>query len=270
MIEFKGILKKLATVAAGLTAMTLASIAATSVAEAGSPAKCGRYAATAVAQQAQNIRNGCGFAGFEWHSNQNAHFTWCLAVGGNARRSGTRMRRRALASCARNQGAGNNGGWQGNGGQAQPAGGSRAACDAYAKQAVRANRTSEALVCGNRGSRWQNNYNRHYRWCRGATRAQRNAETRARNAAVQRCSRREDRQREREAAADNRREAACAGYASTAVSQNRLARRLNCRLRGPRWQNNYARHKNWCKRVSRAASRAETRARQRQLIACGA
>jgi hypothetical protein len=40
---------------------------------------CAKYAATAVAQQNENLSRKCNFAGGAWNQDWNAHFKWCMA-----------------------------------------------------------------------------------------------------------------------------------------------------------------------------------------------
>jgi hypothetical protein len=61
---------------------------------------------------------------------------------------------------------------------------------------------------------------------------------------------------------------ACRNYAQTAVDQNAENGRLNCGFSGPRWQDNFNRHRNWCRTVGRGARQAETDARNQQLAQC--
>lgn len=57
----------------------LLSHAAFSAAES-ETAYCKHYAATAVAQQKQNIDNNCGFTGKRWSNDYNGQYQWCLTV----------------------------------------------------------------------------------------------------------------------------------------------------------------------------------------------
>ena len=60
---------------------------------------CSSYGDTAAAQHAQNKANNCGFSGLRWHSDRNAHETFCNLVGtGNAAKE-TRKRQRDLDKC---------------------------------------------------------------------------------------------------------------------------------------------------------------------------
>lgn len=42
--------------------------------------RCDLYARTAVAQNEERIRRGCGFSGDRWQSNHAAHYGWCLGA----------------------------------------------------------------------------------------------------------------------------------------------------------------------------------------------
>lgn len=63
-------------IAASVSVFTIASFALSAKA---APANfCNVYAAGAVAQQAENVRRGCGFGGPRWHSWFAGHKAWCL------------------------------------------------------------------------------------------------------------------------------------------------------------------------------------------------
>jgi hypothetical protein len=136
------------------------------------------------------------------------------------------------------------------------------ACRNYAQTAVDQNAENLGLNCGFTGPRWQNDFVRHRNWCRTVGPAARDRETNARNRQLEQCR---VAQAPRPPAGGGGR---CARYAQEAVDQNAENRRLNCGLRGPRWQNDFVRHRNWCRTVNRAASRNETDARNRQLQQC--
>lgn len=237
-------------------------------AQAGSHANCVNYGRIAVQQQRRNLANRCGYAGLEWHLNEGAHYTWCRVASGGARRAGIANRRAALNRCiGRNPG--------GNAGRFPPFGNAQLnrACRNYAQKAVNQNRANRLSRCGYVGRRWSASFNRHFQWCRTASRNSRNFETRTRARMLNRC---------RIGAAPrplplppagnagNAREAACSAYASNALAQFSRAKRLRCGFRGKRWHANYAQHKNWCKRVSVNARRSEQRARSRGLSQCAA
>ena len=60
----------------------------------------------------------------------------------------------------------------------------------------------------------------------------------------------------------------CNIYALVAIGQNNANVSSNCGLHGPRWQNDYSAHYNWCRNVPKHAARGETDARMQQLRAC--
>ena len=64
---------------------------------------------------------------------------------------------------------------------------SDAYCRAYARDAVRKNRTNLRRRCNFRGTRWQSNYANHYNWCRRTLRSRAIGEARARNAQLRNC-----------------------------------------------------------------------------------
>jgi len=61
---------------------------------------CLGYAATAVAQQSQNLDRGCGFTGPSWNANPDDHFNWCMH-GENLKHTQAekQTRRQALDRC---------------------------------------------------------------------------------------------------------------------------------------------------------------------------
>jgi hypothetical protein len=68
-------------------------------------AACRRYAGTAVEQNDENLRRGCGYSGERWHSDHAYHYQWCLE-GGNLRLAEreTAARAQALEACGRAEG----------------------------------------------------------------------------------------------------------------------------------------------------------------------
>ena len=62
----RGVIALATILTAGLLTVTGAS--------AGDAVSCGLYAGSAVAQQQENVANGCGFSGPRWHNNHGAHF----------------------------------------------------------------------------------------------------------------------------------------------------------------------------------------------------
>jgi len=63
-------------------------------------ANCQWYGATALKQQQENEKFGCGFKGSEWHSNLSAHMAWCASVPPDVWKRSAQARDRALSACA--------------------------------------------------------------------------------------------------------------------------------------------------------------------------
>ena len=123
--------------------------------DAAKKAACQAYGRTAVAQQAENLRRGCGFTGGRWQSNFDIHYNWCMA-GENYRTFAPReqnARKAQLAQCASD----------GQPGAADAA--KKAACQAYARTAVAQHAENLRRRCGFTGARWQSNTQNHYNWC---------------------------------------------------------------------------------------------------------
>lgn len=135
-------------------------------------------------------------------------------------------------------------------------------CRAYAENAIGQHAENLRLNCGFTGPRWNNNFGRHRNWCTTVGDAARARENNARGRQLEQC--RVARAPQRPAGGAGR----CARYAQDAVDQNAENLRLNCGLRGPRWQSDFARHRNWCRTVNRAATRSETDVRNQQLEQC--
>lgn len=66
----------------------------------GENGRCAAYALTAVAQQTENQRAGCGLRGPEWKADPMYHYAWCARAPQAQAASGTQMRRAALAKCS--------------------------------------------------------------------------------------------------------------------------------------------------------------------------
>lgn len=60
---------------------------------------CQAYARTAIAQNAENIRRGCGNQTYEWHSNHYNHLNWCRHVSVAEAESHIAARSAALRRC---------------------------------------------------------------------------------------------------------------------------------------------------------------------------
>lgn len=135
-------------------------------------------------------------------------------------------------------------------------------CNAYARNAVASNTENLNLNCGFAGPRWNSDYQRHRNWCRTVGDDARRREINLRARRLEQC--RLARAPQQPRAGGGR----CARYAEEAVDQQAENLRLNCGLQGPRWQSNFARHRNWCRNVSRAATDDETEIRSQQIEQC--
>jgi hypothetical protein len=63
---------------------------------------CAVYASTAVSQQRENIRRGCGYTGSEWNTDYGLHQSWCsILASPEQRASGVALRARLLRQCKR-------------------------------------------------------------------------------------------------------------------------------------------------------------------------
>jgi hypothetical protein len=62
---------------------------------------CVVYAHVAIAQQAANKQNGCGFADGRWSGDYAYHFNWCLQAQPGPVQAGTAERALMLEDCAR-------------------------------------------------------------------------------------------------------------------------------------------------------------------------
>ncbi len=61
---------------------------------------CKTYARTAVGQNEQNAKQGCGLCGRRWQSSVDNHYQWCLTQPQNAADAETRKRKDILEKCA--------------------------------------------------------------------------------------------------------------------------------------------------------------------------
>ncbi|MCF8039166.1 MAG: hypothetical protein K9K79_07605 [Desulfohalobiaceae bacterium] len=58
--------------------------------------QCRGYARTAIRQNQENLKRGCGFTGPRWTSDFTGHYQWCLKVPEEFAESETRARKEAL------------------------------------------------------------------------------------------------------------------------------------------------------------------------------
>ena len=80
-------------------AIMVAALFAGPPAQAGDPAVCAVYAASAVSQQKKNKNMGCGYAGPAWSKNYGGHYAWCLGAGNPMIQAETNKRAALLANC---------------------------------------------------------------------------------------------------------------------------------------------------------------------------
>jgi hypothetical protein len=136
---------------------------------------CQGYAEKAVAQNKTNQRLRCGFGpNARWQSNQSNHYRWCLSAPRRSVAAEDEARSERLRSCQRQAG-----------GTRPP---SQQFCESYAKRAVAQNRTNLRRRCDfGPNARWRSSYDDHFRWCRNASRASAQTETRARRRSLDQC-----------------------------------------------------------------------------------
>ena len=137
-------------------------------------------------------------------------------------------------------------------------------CINYGNKAVIQHRKNRNRGCGYSGSRWQSNFNNHFNWCLGVSKATSDSETRARRNLLAQC-----RNSGGGGGGGGGKTAICDAYARTAVSQHRINLNRGCGYSGTRWQSSYNNHFGWCLGVSTAASSSETRARRNLILQCG-
>lgn len=87
----------MSTVHAGLVVGAMCAFATAAQAQ----SSCKWYGATALKQQKQNEKLGCGFTGSAWHSNLSAHMSWCQSQPPDVWKAAARERDKMLAKCAR-------------------------------------------------------------------------------------------------------------------------------------------------------------------------
>ena len=108
---------------------------------------CSAYAATAAAQNDQNVMQQCGFTGPRWSSDHSAHFKWCETVTMADLTAEDNARRSMLAQCAEKPKQ------------------NQQACQTYAKAAVEHQLANKSQGCGFSGGAWSENYAAHFDWC---------------------------------------------------------------------------------------------------------
>jgi hypothetical protein len=130
-------------------------------------------------------------------------------------------------------------------------------CKQYAQTAVDAYRENVTRDCRfGVGARWQDNFDKHFSWCRNAPNlwAKREEEYRANKLAVCR---------------HEPKAAACHDYALLASGQQMDSERSNCGFTGGRWHDDYDAHLSWClHEASVEAAQREVNIRRALLGIC--
>lgn len=194
---------------------------------------CSAYAATAVAQNDQNVMQQCGFAGLRWSNDLSAHFKWCETVTMADLTAEDNARKSMLAQCAEKPKQ------------------DQQACQTYAKAAVEHQLANRSQGCGFSGGAWSENYAAHFDWCLKAVPDARASEGNARYQQLLGCF----------AAQKSARKDACAAYAGTAVAQQKENETRGCKFTGGPWSANWAEHFAWCETVKQNESDKETAVR---------
>ena len=202
------------------------------------PDPCDQYAKTAVSQNDENLRKGCGYRGARWHSNYESHLRWCRSVSQNEADAAIDARTNALVECPEK-------------GKKRRRGRS-ARCEHYAQIAISQNQENIRRGCGYAGDLWHDDYKAHYRYCRQVGIVEAEKRTTARGRAIERCYP-EDR---------------CDAYARVAVWQNKENIRRECGYRGRLWNSNYDKHFQWCRGVAASEAEAANTARSNALRQC--
>ena len=191
---------------------------------------CSAYAATAAAQNDQNVMLACGFTGARWNSDPSGHFKWCETATMADLTNEDKARKSMLAQCA------------------QKPKQEQQACQTYAKAAVEHQIANKSQGCGFSGGAWSENYAGHFDWCLKAGPEARASEGNARYQQLLGCF----------AAQKAARKDACAVYASAAVAQQKENEVRGCKFTGGPWNSNWAEHFAWCETVKQTESDKET------------
>ena len=194
---------------------------------------CSAYAATAVAQNDQNVMQGCGFAGPRWSSELKGHLQWCETATMADLTNEDRARKDMLAQCAEKPKQ------------------DQQACQAYAKAAVEHQIANKTQGCGFAGGAWSENYASHFEWCLKASPEIRGSEGNARYQQLLGCF----------AAQKAAKKDACAAYAATAVEQQKENEKRGCKFSGGLWSADWFGHFKWCEGVNKATSDKELQLR---------
>ncbi len=141
----------------------------------------------------------------------------------------------------------------------------RAACLAYAEEAMRAKRLNAELGCGYSGGRWNASRKGYFNWCMKNSPEAARANTKIRARLIARCQGRAQDAPTAEADLES-----CARFARLASALARRALRNNCGFFGPWWTTDEDRIFNWCRTVPVARRRAALAARRAALLRCEA
>ncbi|ADE14834.1 conserved hypothetical protein [Nitrosococcus halophilus Nc 4] len=133
---------------------------------------CSTYTKTAVAQNAQNIENNCGYTGPRWSSDPEHHNEWCLNASGQTAQRENLARINQLAKCP---------------GVQFPAGADKR-CNIYSIVSIGQNKANLSTGCELSGPTWSSNYGHHYSWCLTASQELTNAQITARQRELDKCA----------------------------------------------------------------------------------
>lgn len=208
---------------------------------------CRDYAEEAVAQIAESRRRSCRFSGPRWEGGYNVHYSWCMSARPAQRDAEKQARTQDLRRCRSGDSEGD---------RAQ-------ACEDYAQTSIAQIREARRLGCGFSGSRWQPSTAAHYSWCMTARRAERDAELRARETALDRC-------RADVGQGGDDDDQGCVDYANRAVRQAQRNRALRCGFEGQRWEPSFDAHYSWCQSAPPRARQREDAKRQSLVDICAA
>lgn len=198
---------------------------------------CSAYAATAVAQNDQNMMQKCGFAGPRWSNDFNGHAKWCETATMADLTSEDKARKSMLAQCAEKPKQ------------------DQQACQPYAKAAVEHQVANTSQGCGFAGGAWSENYAAHFDWCLKASPEARATEGNARYQQLLGCF----------AAQKAAKKDACAAYAATAVAQQKENQKRGCKFTGGAWSEDWSAHFKWCEETGKAAPGKEIELRSAAL-----
>lgn len=204
---------------------------------------CRDYAEEAVAQLAEGRRRECRFTGPRWQGGYNVHYNWCMSARRGEREAESRARADELRRCRSGDSEGDR----------------AEACSDYAQTTMGQIREARRLGCGFSGSRWQPSRTAHYEWCMSVRRSERDAETRAREASLDRC---------RDEDGGGEEDEGCVDFANRAVRQAQRNRVLRCGFEGQRWRPSFDTHYSWCQAAPQRARLREDAKRESLINLC--